>query len=174
MLFAWLIMLLGVFIRSVFVLLIILLLGGFPADSAMAVLRQHQDAPGVMHYHSQVSLKDDLGYSWQVLLYKIFKPGQPQDVHLRLVGFPGVFEFIHPNSLEILTARGRLLNASDVYAQESPAANVGEYNLTDVLPQLHNIDSLELYLPLQGEKPLVLELSKAVVTEWQWLITEVN
>jgi hypothetical protein len=32
---------------------------------AAAVLRQHQDAPGVMRYHSQQSLPDELGNAWQ-------------------------------------------------------------------------------------------------------------
>ncbi|MGF1672985.1 MAG: DUF3122 domain-containing protein [Rivularia sp. (in: cyanobacteria)] len=138
------------------------------------MLRQHHDAPGVLRYHSQVSIKDKQEYSWQVLLFKKMNPGGKQDLILRLVGFPGVFEFAHPHSLEIITASGKLLSANDVYASSSPAPNVGEYNLTNVLPKLTTIESLQLNLPLLGKQKKILEIPKTVVIEWQLLVTEVD
>ncbi|MEB3182212.1 MAG: DUF3122 domain-containing protein [Nostocaceae cyanobacterium] len=160
--------------RYIITLLILLtFLTGFP-NSADALLRQHQDAPGVMRYHSQVSIKDDLGYSWQVVLFKLFLPGEPTSINLRLVGFPGVVEFTHPQSLEILTAKGKLLTAADVYAEKSPAPNVGEYRFTDVLNTLSSTERLKLFLPLRGVPPLVLKIPEVVVLEWQWLVTDVN
>ncbi|MBW4609940.1 MAG: DUF3122 domain-containing protein [Hassallia sp. WJT32-NPBG1] len=114
-------------------LLLVLSSGAFFADSAFALLRQHHDAPGVLRYHSQVSIKDDFGYTWQVVLFKLFPPGKPVELNLRLVGFPGVFELAHPRPLEIVTAKNKLLSASDVYAEKSPSPNVGDYKLTDVL-----------------------------------------
>jgi hypothetical protein len=161
-------------LRYVLLIFLILSSGTFFPDSALALLRQHHDAPGVLRYHSQVSIKDNFGYTWQVVLYKLFQPGKSEEIHLRLVGFPGVVEFAHPKNLEILTAKGKLLSASDVYAKNSPAPNVGEYKLTDVLQKLPSTDSLKIYLPIQQEKPLVLNISTAVVTEWQWLVQEVK
>ncbi|MBW4666845.1 MAG: DUF3122 domain-containing protein [Cyanomargarita calcarea GSE-NOS-MK-12-04C] len=167
-------MFLQILLRCLLIIFLILSSGAFFSDSALALLRQHHDAPGVLRYHSQVSIKDDFGYTWQVVLYKLFQPGKSEEINLRLVGFPGVVEFAHPQNLEILTAKGKLLSASDVYAKTSPAPNVGEYKLTDVLQKLPSTDSLKIYLPIQREKPLVLNISNAVVTEWQWLVTDVN
>ncbi|MEB3217393.1 MAG: DUF3122 domain-containing protein [Nostocales cyanobacterium 94392] len=158
-----------------FVIIILLFIGmGLNIQESAAMLRQHQDAPGILRYHSQVSIKDKQKYSWQVLLFKKINPGAKQDLMLRLVGFPGVFEFAHPHSLEIITAGGKLFSADDVFADSSPAPNVGEYNLTNVLPKLTTIESLQLYLPLLGKQKKILEISKSVVIEWQLLITEID
>lgn len=163
-----------ILLRCVLVLLLILSIGGAFPNSATALLRQHHDAPGVLRYHSQVSIKDNLGYSWQVVLYKVFNPGQSEDIHLRLVGFPGVFEFHHPSTLEIVTRKGKLFAASDVYQETSPVPYVGEYKFKDVLSKLATADSLKLNLPVDGKSHLQLKIPKAVVSEWQMLITEVN
>lgn len=141
---------------------------------AFALLRQHHETPGVLRYHSQVSIKDDSGMAWQVVLYKKNNPGAAENINLRLVGFPGVVEISHPQSLEILTRSGKLLSAIDVYAKNSPAPNVGEYRLTNILSQLSTTDSLELNIPLQSQKNLTLKIPSNVVTEWQWLLTDFN
>ncbi|MEO1378392.1 MAG: DUF3122 domain-containing protein [Cyanobacteria bacterium J06635_10] len=162
-------------LRHCFTIIILISMAiGFTTQESTAMLRQHHDAPGVLRYHSQVSIKDKQGYTWQVLLFKKINPGAKQDLNLRLVGFPGVFEFFHPHSLEIVAASGKLLSASDVFATSSPAPNVGEYNLTDVLPKLTEVESLQLNLPISGKKNQILEIPKAVVTEWQLLVTEID
>lgn len=155
-------------------ILAILITWGTVTDKATAILRQHHDAPGVLHYHSQVSIKDKTGHAWQILLFKVFDKDQLKDINLRLVGFPGVVEFTHPQSLEILTAQGKLLLASDVYTESSPASNVGEYKFTNILPQLTTTEGLKLYLPLQKAQHCVLQIPQNVVTEWQLLVTELN
>ncbi|MCJ8282693.1 MAG: DUF3122 domain-containing protein [Rivularia sp. ALOHA_DT_140] len=147
---------------------------GFTTEESIAMLRQHHDAPGVLRYHSQVGIKDKQGYTWQVLLFKKINPGAKQDLNLRLVGFPGVFEFSHPHSLEITTASGQLISASDIYANSSPAPNVGEYNFNDVLPKLTQIESLKLDLPLSSQENEILDIPQEVVNEWQLLITEID
>jgi hypothetical protein len=139
---------------------------------ALAVLRQHQDEPGIMRYHSQESLRDQSGNAWQVILFKQITPGKPILFNLRLVGFPGKLEFIHPQRLEITTASGQILTAADVYAQEAPASNVGQYNVSDVLAQLPGNNSLTLAVPLKGEQTLFLKIPKSLATEWQWLADE--
>lgn len=162
-------------LRRCFVIVILVLIGiGLTTQESTAMLRQHHDTPGVLRYHSQVSIKDKQGYTWQVLLFKKINNGAKQDLNLRLVGFPNVFEFSHPHSLEIITAGGKLLSASDVYASSSPAPNVGEYNLTNVFPKLTTVESLQLNLPLLGKEKDILEIPKAVVIEWQLLVTEVD
>ena len=160
--------------RCLIILILISIAIGLTTQESTAMLRQHHDAPGVLRYHSQVSIKDKQKYTWQVLLFKKINPGVKQELNLRLVGFPGVFEFSHPHSLEIITKSGKLLNASDVYAISSPAPNVGEYSLTNILPKLTTVESLQLDLPLLGKDKKILKIPKAVVTEWQLLVTEVD
>ncbi|MGD1875354.1 MAG: DUF3122 domain-containing protein [Mastigocoleus sp.] len=151
--------------------------GGLFTENASATLRQHQDAPGILRYHSQVSIKDKLGYSWQVLLFRKNKPGETEKINLRLVGFPGIYNFSHPQDLEILTSRGKLLTADDIYAKISPAANVGEYNFTNLVTELlptPGNQSIELILPLQDQQTITLDISSNLLTEWQWLINDFN
>ena len=154
-------------------LVLVLLLGqlAFTQEPATAVLRQHQDEPGVMRYHSQQSLLDASGNAWQVVLFKQITPGQPIRFNLRLVGFPGIAELTHPQPLEISTASGQVLTAADVFAEESPAPNVGQYNFTEVLSKLQK-GSLTLSVPLKSKETLCLKIPEALVTEWQWLETE--
>ena len=162
-------------LKRCFIILIFLLITiGFTTQESTAMLRQHHDAPGVLRYHSQVSIKDKQEYNWQVLLFKKINPGVKQELDLRIVGFPGIFEFSHPHSLEIITASGKLLIASDVFATSSPASNVGEYSFTDVLPKLTEIESLKLNLPLLSEEKKILKIPKSVVSEWQLLVTEID
>ena len=162
------------FPRAVLIILMILTFGAWGTESAQALLRQHHDSPGVLRYHSQVSIKDEKGYAWQVVLFKQNYNSPVKELRLRVVGFPGIAEIAHPQPLEIEAVSGKLLSASDAYALAAPAPNVGEYELTDILPQLPTTDALKLYLPIQNEKPLVLNIPNNVVTEWQWLVTEID
>jgi hypothetical protein len=143
-----------------------------PHLSAIAVLRQHQDAPGIMRYHSQESLQDESGNAWQVVLFKQLTPGKPTLFNLRLVGFPDIVEFTHPQPLEITTAGGQILTAADVFAKKSPAPNVGQYDFTATLPKLRGNDSLTLAVPLKGRQTLTLKIPQTIVVEWQWLADE--
>jgi Protein of unknown function (DUF3122) len=157
----------------VYFLTLFFIVGNFSlfVPNATALLRQHQESPGVMRYHSQTSIKDETGHAWQIVLYKVKKPGASEDINLRLVGFPGVAKFVHPQSLEVVTAPGKLLSATDVYATMSPAPNVGEYKFTNILYQLPTTKSLKLNLPLEG-KDTQIKIPKNIVTEWQMLVTE--
>lgn len=160
--------------RCALLILIALTFGVWGGESAQALLRQHHDSPGVLRYHSQVSIKDDQGYAWQVVLFKQNYNHPVQDLRLRVVGFPGVAEIAHPQPLEIEAVSGKLLSASDAYGLTAPATNVGEYDLTDILPQLLTTDALKLYVPIKNGKPLLLKIPSTVVTEWQWLVTEID
>ena len=155
------------------IILIVLSTASSEIQEAHAVLRQHQDSPGVMRYHSLVSIKDEKGYAWQVLLFKQNYQSARKDLRLRLVGFPSVFELTHPRPLEIITGSGELLSAADVYIN-APAPNVGEYNLTDIFPKLPTTDSLKLYVPISTKQPLILNIPSNIVAEWQLLVTKID
>ncbi|MEO8892164.1 MAG: DUF3122 domain-containing protein [Coleofasciculaceae cyanobacterium] len=149
--------------------LLFLLLSQILTQPAWADLRLHQDAPGVMRYHSQQSLRDASGNALQVVLFKQITPGKPTQFHLRLVGFPGIVEFLHPQRLEVITNSGQILTAVDVYAEGAPAANVGEYNFTEILAKLSPKDAPTLAVQLKGARPLSLKIPKSLAQEWQLL-----
>lgn len=140
---------------------------------AAAVLRQHQDSPGVLRYHAQSSLKDKQGMTWQVVLFPEYELDRVSKYHLRLVGFPGTAEFLHPQPLEIITAQGEVFNAADLFSSSSPALNVGEFDLTNILPTIPKKGDLKLSTILEGERNLSLKIPESIVVEWQWLAKEI-
>lgn len=139
---------------------------------AHALLRQHHETPDVLRYHAQESIKDKQGNAWQVVLFPVYHNSQATHYYLRLVGFPGLAEFIHPQPLDIITSEGKTLTASDVYATTAPAANVGQYDLTSIVSQLPPKGSLKLAVSLKNNRDLSLKVTKSMLTEWQVLIKE--
>jgi hypothetical protein len=154
--------------------LVLILSWGFFCSSATALLRQHHETPDVLRYHAQDSLKDRDGNTWQVLLFPDNTQGAKTTYYLRLVGFPGVKAFSHPQSLEVLTSQGKVLIATDAYPQSAPAPNVGQYDLTSIISQLLGKQSLTLSVPLQDNQELALKIPRAVLTEWQLLFEEIE
>lgn len=136
---------------------------------AAAVLRQHYENSGELHYHAHSSLQDRQRMTWQVVLFPEYQSNVVKKYHLRLVGFPGMAEFIHPQPLEIITSKGEVLNAADINTVSSPAPNVGEFDLTDVLPLLPEKGSLKLSTILNGNHDLSLKIPESILIEWQLL-----
>lgn len=166
------------FAVTLFFILSSIVTWGIFCPSATALLRQHHETANVLRYHAQDSLKDRDGNTWQVILFPDNSQSQNTTYYLRLVGFPGVNSFNHPQSLEILTSAGQIFTASDAYAQSAPATNVGQYDLTAIMSQLANKQtgkqSLKLSTPLQDNKELGLKISPAVFAEWQLLTQEIE
>lgn len=143
----------------------------FPAT---ALLRQHHETESVLRYHAQDSLKDRDGNTWQVLLFPDKLQSPTTTYYLRLVGFPGVNSFIHPQSLEILTSQGKILTAADSYQQSAPAPNVGQYDLTPLIAQIPQKGSVKLSIPLEKNRELALKIPSKVLAEWQLLTQEIE
>jgi hypothetical protein len=137
---------------------------------ATAALTQLQEASGETLYRSQRKLDDQSGKVWQVILFKQVYPGQPVSVNLRLVGFPGSVELIHPQPLKSTSARGQVWTAMDVFLDQAPAPTIAQYDLKDILPQLPN-EKLTLGIPLTGENFLNISVPSSVVKEWRSVIT---
>ena len=139
---------------------------------AWGLLREHHQSPGVLRYHAQHSIKDKTQRAWQVILFPEDKDSTTK-YYLRLVGFPGLVEFVHPQSLEIITSEGNTLIADDVFAKTTPAFNVGQYDVTEILPQLPKKGSLKLVFSLLREDRQIqdtsLKITPEIMTEWQWL-----
>ena len=153
--------------------LFFLILGShlFILEPANAVIQKQQEAPGQMLYQSRHTLRDGTGKSWQVVLFKRVKDDQIDTIDLRLVGFPNQAVFLHPQGLEIMTSQGRLFQAEDQFAKKSPAPNVGEYNLKEILPQLSSTEQVKLHLPLEGQQQTLI-LPSPIILEWQELIKQ--
>ncbi len=136
---------------------------------AAAILREHHETPGVLRYHAHSSLPDKQGMTWQVILFPEEQSDRVTQYHLRLVGFPGTATFIHPQPLEIITSTGQVLDAADLLTVDSFAPNVGEYDLTKILPILPEKGSLKLSTILEGDRDLSLKIPESTLIEWQWL-----
>jgi hypothetical protein len=154
--------------------LVFIISWGFFCSPAMALLRQHHETPNVLRYHAQDSLKDRNGNTWQVLLFPDNSQGEKTTYYLRLVGFPGINFFSHPQSLEIITSQGKVFTALDAYAQSAPADNVGQYDLTSIMRELPEKQSLKLSVPLQDNQELALKIPQEVLVEWQLLTREIE
>ncbi len=143
----------------------------FPAT---ALLRQHHEMPNVLRYHAQDSLKDRDGNTWQVILFPDSLKTSETKYYLRLVGFPGIKSFNHPQSLEIITSQGNVLTAADAYPQSAPAPNVGQYDFTPIMLDLPSKGSLKLAVVLKENNELSLKIPNQVLTEWQLLSKEIE
>ena len=92
-------------------------------------------------------------------------------VSLRLVGFLGAVELDHTKSLTLTTSMGQTLTAKDVTNEISQGANalanVGEYDIQPVLPQLHSEIPVELTLPMLTGGAIELQIPSIAIQEWQ-------
>ncbi len=153
------------------VLLIFLGLDNFNTQPALAAIRQMEEAPGQILIQSRHTLQDEKGDSWQVVLFKRSKADGSSIINLRLVDFPGKADFAHPQPLQISTARGDLFAAEDMFAQKSPAPNVGQFDVREILSQLP-ISKLNLSLQMKGDRSINLSIPAEVVLEWKSVATQ--
>ncbi|MBV5260892.1 DUF3122 domain-containing protein [Synechococcus moorigangaii CMS01] len=144
------------------------LLFGFWVNPSLASIRHQEEAPGQVLYQSRQSIRDNHGQTWQVILFKRVKDQVVTTVDLRLVGYPERAVFLHPGSLTLSDVPQGTLTASDQFDEESPAPNVGQFDLKTILPQLPTDRPVLLTLPLR--EPTTLEIPIAVLLEWQLMI----
>lgn len=139
----------------------------FSSEPAAAAVEKEYEAPGQVLYKSRHSLRDRSGNSWQLIFFKRYKEDELNTINLRVVGFPGVVEVAHPQPLQITTSRGEF-SAQDMFAEESPAPNVGQYDLQDILPQLPTNSGIRLLIPNQ-QNGYPVRIPASLVLEWQSL-----
>ena len=151
-------------------LLVFIGLDNFTTQPALASIRQMEEAPGQVLIQSRHTLKDNKGDSWQVVLFKRTKTDGSSTIHLRLVDFPGLADFAHPQPLTITTNRGDLFKAEDIFAEKAPGANVGEFDLQNILSQLP-VTKLNLSLAMKDNSSTNLSIPSEVVLEWQSVAT---
>lgn len=147
-------------------IILALLLVMVPPQPAIALIQKQEEAPGQILYKSRHSLRDNQGNSWQVVLFKRVKNGEVKDISLRLVGFPGSVTFNHPEPLQIVVGNGSIMEAVDEFGEKAPSPNVGQYDLTDVLPKISPAAQIELYLSI-AETKCAIAIPSPVVLEWK-------
>lgn len=156
---------------SLILILCFSLLVGFTyltSEPAEALVEKTYEAPGQVLYKSRHSLRDRSGNGWQLIFFKRATDSEVLSISLRLVGFPGVVEVAHPRPLKLITDQGEFM-AEDMFAEESPAPNVGQYNLKDILFDLPTTGSIRLLIP-NAENDYILRLPPSLVLEWQNLV----
>lgn len=136
-------------------------------ELVLASVHTYPEAPGQVMYRSLQSLRDSSDNAWQAVLFKRIELGHVDSLHLRIVGFPGVTELAHPKPLRITAKTGEVWTAADVFVESSLPANVGEYDLLNVMAQLDKDTSLRLSLPLKDEHVVNLLVPPFVVREWR-------
>ncbi|PAX55228.1 DUF3122 domain-containing protein [Brunnivagina elsteri] len=159
--FSWLLLL------GALVLLILLSLGTFNPTPATATISTIEEAPGQILSQSRHQLRDDKGNAWQVVLFKRVKGDVFPSINLRLVAFPGTANFAHPQSLQIITKNGNIFDAKDVFAEQAPSENVGEYNVNNILEKLPNAAAINLYLVMKDNQAIEFKIPAEVILEWQ-------
>jgi hypothetical protein len=159
----WWFLLLGIITWYIF-----LALGSFTSQQAIAAVMQLEEAPGEILYRSQQRLNDELGHPWQVVLFKRIDSNHNKitSINLRLVGFPGSQELLHPLPLKMTTSTGEVLTAPDIFLEEAPAPTIGQYDFKDILPQL-STQGVLIGIPLGQQRYINLSIPQAVVQEWQ-------
>lgn len=138
---------------------------------AFATVTQIEESPGQMLYQSRQNLRDQNRNSWQVIAFNRIYPDGSNMISLRLVGFPGAVEIDHSQPLTLTTSMGKTLTAKDISSKissDTPTpANVGEYDIKPVLPQLQAEIPLQLTLPTLTGSPVELQIPSTAVQEWQ-------
>jgi hypothetical protein len=142
---------------------------------AFATITQLEEYPGQMLYQSRQNLQDQTGQSWQAIAFTRIHPEGSSTVSLRLVGFPGSVELDHKQPLILTTSLGKSLTAQDIsseIAQGSPTlANVAEYDIKSMLPQLKSETPLQLTLPVVTGAAIELKIPFVAIEEWQTIST---
>jgi hypothetical protein len=137
----------------------------FP-NHAEASIRKTEEADGQILYQSRHQLQDTQQESWQVVLFKREKEESASDIKLRLVGFPGKVEIAHPQPL-VIENRLQAWQAEDLFAEESPAPNVGQYNVTQIISQLSQEDDVLLKIPETNDETINLTVPGVIILEWK-------
>lgn len=140
---------------------------------AIASIHTYPDKGQQVMYRSLQTLRDERGQAWQTVFYKRVKDGVVGSLHLRLVGFPGVTELVHPRSLHIINGTGKAWDAPDVFAASNLkpelGSHVGEYDLKPVIDVLGTQRPLWLEIPL-AEATTTIPVPPFAVREWQQIL----
>jgi hypothetical protein len=147
---------------------------GVMVHPAQAAIRQLEESPGQIVYQSRQTLKDQQENSWQAIAFRRVKPDGTAGIYLRLVAFPGVVEVDRTRPLKLINSLGKTWTANDASQQiftdsATPEPNVAQYDLQPILMHLDPAVPLRLEIPEPGQSSIKLNVSPALIQEWQSL-----
>lgn len=132
---------------------------------AFASVHTYPEPDGVL-YRSLSHLQDDADRAWQAVFYKRFHLGQPETLHLRLIGFPGAVKLQHSKPLEIESGT-QIWLAEDVTPSQFPTAHVGEYDIKPLLVKLEAEKPLKVILSIDTGKATLTIPSETLLEWWR-------
>ncbi len=159
-----------IFVTAI-ILLILVGFSGLTSERAIALISQQEEAPEQILYQARHNLRDETGNIWKAVFYKRIKAGEIDSINLRLIGFPGLGEFSHPQPLTLRTNDGKVIEAEDEFAKQSPGGNVGEYNFQEIVSELPKNGALSLSLPIKERGQVEMNIPLAVILEWQEVLS---
>jgi hypothetical protein len=160
----------------IIVVLSLFIMGSFLlTPTALAAIRQLEEAPGQVVYQSRQSLQDQHGNHWQAIAFNRVRPDGTNSFFLRLVAFPGVAEVDRSQPLVLTTSLGKSYMAADASQQiftdqASPEPNVAQYDLQAIVSELEVAIPVQLHLPTLNSpdhEAVKLSISPAMIQEWQ-------
>jgi len=151
----------------VFVMTLVLFVSFLWPSSAWAEVIQQSEGAGIL-VQSRHTLVDTAGHRWQSVLFQRWGSQEPQPLRLRLIGFPGTPELLHPQPLVLKTVRGEQWMAADVTEQmgDHPPA-VGQYQVQEVIFDLSSSLPTQLSVSTTTSEPVSIRLLPGVIQEWQ-------
>lgn len=152
-------------IRFILLVMLIGLLALGSGNRALASVHEYPAPDGGQLLRSLQTLRDADDRAWQLVLFKQVSPTGATQVHLRLVGFPGLLAFQRGEPLVITLEAINAQLAPDV-SPDFLSANAGEYDLKSAIAQITSPVPLRVNIPLQTDQ-LELVIPPFVVREWK-------
>lgn len=148
--------------------LAVLLMGWWATPTALGDVQFFKEADQWL-YQSRQTLEDTTGNQWDVAALKQMDEGE-QGFYLQVMTSSPQVQLDAAQSLRLTTAAGEWLKAPNLTRQKFigalPPANIGQYDLRNLLPKLKEVPSLTLKLPTKGEEPITLFIPADVLDEW--------
>ena len=139
---------------------------------AYAVVRESKIPPNILLYKSIQTWRDQAKNPWQLIFFKEIKGDNQPTLNLRLVGFPDLFEFEHPQPLTLKIREDLTLKVPDVFASDKAAfsPNMGQYNFNGIVDKLESNNFWVLELPLKDGDVSTIKVPYFILEEWKKVI----
>ncbi|MDJ0845912.1 DUF3122 domain-containing protein [Crocosphaera sp.] len=139
---------------------------------AYAVVRESKIPPNILLYKSIQTWRDQDKNPWQLIFFKEIKGDNQPTINLRLVGFPDLFEFEHPQPLTLNIRDDLTLKVPDVFASDEAAfsPNMGQYNFKGIIDKLETNNFWVLELPLKDDDISMIKVPYFILEEWKKVI----
>lgn len=146
-------------------LVLFLLLALLTIEPVIAAVTETDIAPGQVQCRSEQVLTDDAGHKWSVMFFTEVDSPEMTSLNLRLSGLYSSINIDSQKPLIIKTAH-ESYQATDIFWENPPLASIGQYNLKNIFSRLSTTD-LTLEIPLARDANAQLDISSAILQEWQ-------